>query len=612
MIVAEQIGLLNTAATAAVDPDTTYGDGFSIGSNNAPFIHGRDYVVDASSYRHAGTADHSKVMLTYRLLGEPIKNASALPTGETTSGSSVIISLSFTAGIQVGMRITGPGIPPDTFVAAINVPLSLLNMTRAATASAAGVTLAINSVFVGKVREWKFIRQMLGYPYQDYDSAGGVHLRRNLPEPIRWGTNISASTGAWRFQDNRPFLRVTANTNSSTQLNNILRVINGVSAAGAVNSPSLVGAKVYGPGIPANTTVAAFVSTSELTLSQAATATAANQTITIVLSVDRTNRFTHWCTAFGNVRGASPKAQNPATSATMYPHSSFLTVGQPPEPQFVHLDIDFTFEQLPYECRLVIDPTVRGAAIDYGGEYSRFVIYPEEASARLLQIRGGAFWDVTTGGFGQPYFTLNGDTHNGTAVIDNISSTANLGPGMAVTGVGIGAGAVIATVDSATQVTLKVVSTATATVAITFSGLVLSTVPFAGKEGLPKTIGENVFTWKWIDVPIWAYDWDAIQASFGKINSADFGSTLTAPFYTIRKECCLLETAQRIQKNNVMGEPIWDIIFYMRHCPLNDKKGYWNRLYNNLGFPQRYRVGNQDFFLSFDFANLFRPYGQWV
>ena len=64
--------------------------------------------------------------------------------------------------------------------------------------------------------------------------------------------------------------------------------------------------------------------------------------------------------------------------------------------------------------------------------------------------------------------TMNGATHSGTKVIDGIASTTGLCAGMTVTGVGIGVGAVINTVDSGVQVTLTVNSTASATVSLLF------------------------------------------------------------------------------------------------------------------------------------------------
>jgi hypothetical protein len=61
-----------------------------------------------------------------------------------------------------------------------------------------------------------------------------------------------------------------------------------------------------------------------------------------------------------------------------------------------------------------------------------------------------------------------GDTHNGTAIIDNLTDTSQFIVDMEVTGTGVGANAVIVSIDSATQVTVDQNSTADGTVAITF------------------------------------------------------------------------------------------------------------------------------------------------
>lgn len=541
---AEQIGLL--AASDGITPTDSLliGDCDAFCGTNTPFIHGRDYTVDAESYRRGGDAEHSRVTLTYRLWGEPIKYSGSILTGNTTNGNTTVANVTngaITNGyVQVGMRITGIGIPPDTFVTQVNTGTFAIVMSRAATATNTGVAISCNSIFVGKVRERKFLTMMLGFPYLAY-SGGNISLQRNLPEPLRW------SNGQWSFTDTRPNLRVTADTHSNTTLDNIQRIIDGV--ATNCSSAALNGATVFGAGIPASTT---FTSTGAAsgTLSNAATASAAGVKVTFIKPIS-TNRYTHWALSYA-VRGLGPKMQKPATSGgscsnsnPMYPTDvgGGVTPGQPPEPVYAWMDIDITFGDLPYEVRLSSDSAV-------GGEYSRSTIYPEEASARFLQISGGVSWS-TAAGYGQP--------------------------------------------AGGNQVSGKV---------------------FAGKEGAPKTIGENMFTWKWMDVPVWAYDWDAIQSHFGQINSTDFGSTLVAPFYVIPKECACFETAQRFQKNNVNGEPLWDIVFHFRCSPLDDRFGYWNRLYNNKGYPQRYTVKSggtpTDFFQSFDFANLFRPYGQWV
>jgi hypothetical protein len=64
--------------------------------------------------------------------------------------------------------------------------------------------------------------------------------------------------------------------------------------------------------------------------------------------------------------------------------------------------------------------------------------------------------------------TRNGTTTNGAATVTGLSTTVDLVVGQEVTGTGVGAGAVISSIDSATQVTLSADSTADGTVAVTF------------------------------------------------------------------------------------------------------------------------------------------------
>jgi hypothetical protein len=64
--------------------------------------------------------------------------------------------------------------------------------------------------------------------------------------------------------------------------------------------------------------------------------------------------------------------------------------------------------------------------------------------------------------------TRNGTTTNGSAVITGLAKTVDLVVGQEVTGTGIGGGAVIASIDSDSQVTLSANSTADGTVSVTF------------------------------------------------------------------------------------------------------------------------------------------------
>ena len=77
-----------------------------------------------------------------------------------------------------------------------------------------------------------------------------------------------------------------------------------------------------------------------------------------------------------------------------------------------------------------------------------------ESSGKALNLSNAGFT-----GNSAP-INLTGTTASGSPVITNISSTSQLAPGMAVSGANIPAGAVIVSVDSATQVTLNLNATA--------------------------------------------------------------------------------------------------------------------------------------------------------
>jgi hypothetical protein len=83
----------------------------------------------------------------------------------------------------------------------------------------------------------------------------------------------------------------------------------------------------------------------------------------------------------------------------------------------------------------------------------------------------GADLDLTLWTGTTPDATLTGTTTNGNKVISGLASTSGLRIGMAITGAGVGAASVIASIDSATQVTGTVNSTASGTVSVSFRKL---------------------------------------------------------------------------------------------------------------------------------------------
>lgn len=76
-----------------------------------------------------------------------IANAPAAFTGDTTNLSAVIINVSTTVGLQIGMEITGTGIPSPAYIISIDSS-SQITLSAAATATAAGVTLTPNDIQV--------------------------------------------------------------------------------------------------------------------------------------------------------------------------------------------------------------------------------------------------------------------------------------------------------------------------------------------------------------------------------------------------------------------------------------------------------------------------------
>lgn len=86
----------------------------------------------------------------------------------------------------------------------------------------------------------------------------------------------------------------------------------------------------------------------------------------------------------------------------------------------------------------------------------------------------------------------NGNTHNASTTVDTLSSTALLSVGMKVVGTGIQAGTTITTIVSATNITLSLAATATATVSLRFGivdGATLGST--GGAQSHANTIAET-------------------------------------------------------------------------------------------------------------------------
>lgn len=389
--------------------------------------------------------------------------------------------------------------------------------------------------YVSKMREWLFASQLLGYPYVDTTNAGATALVRNLPQPLDWGFNLSGGNPTYSGPTGNSAYN-PANWVIDSRGN---KATNGYIGA----SPTFASGGGYSTG----------------------------WTYQDQRSTTSVQRFTHWASEIVKVEGIGGQAQNPDTDQ-LWTEARPSSAGVPPDEVYTEVRFYVRFEKLPYEVLFANGPYYASSPSQdpaYGGEFSRYVLYTEEAQSKYVQIRGGAVWDTDTshwGNAGQP-----GQTNNG--IITTANQTA-----------------------------------------------------FAAKEGLPILVGENMLTWIWVDVPLRAYNWSRIQSYFGSINNAQFppaGSAISpvnnsnpnyapfvktsyAPFYAFGQETCMLRSASRKPKNNIFGEPLWDITFYFQYSPTYDGYGYWNRLLNTNMTFQRYMAKNsKNFFTAQDFTQLF-------
>jgi hypothetical protein len=470
----------------------------------------------------------------------------------------------------------------------------------------AGGDWAGRIAYISKRREWLFKQEILGYPYL----MNGL-LQRKLPIPLDWG-GVTGSppypnnslTPVWQYRDNRNAVKFTGLINAGSN---------------SLTSPSsttglAIGMTLEGPNIPDGTTISSVGP--PITLSKNALATDGDpggpqatlrRTLfwaywplgTSTVTSLEILRYTHWATRILKIEGIGEMLQNPdqgngfvaisLTGTTQSGSSSLLNVtknedsdldirsvangmviagpgiptgttvvsaagstivmsanatanarvivgvqggysgGAPVDEVYKRLKFHVLFQRVNFELLLATDKA-------YGGEWSRYVAYQDEPSGRFIQVFGGVLWDTEYTG--------------------NPTNVAHWGQPAAANGVGA-------------------------------QGEVRDALAY--EEGLPRLIGENTWLWKWIDVPMQAYNWPRILSMLGTVNNATFPPKVTqAPFYNAGQETLLLRSAGRQQKNNSAGVPLWDITFCWQFSGADDGYGYWNRLLNNRGYFQRY------------------------
>lgn len=137
-----------------------------------------------------------------------ISTASITPTGTVTSGSNVITAVSSTAGLGIGMAVTGTGIPANQTVTSLtSATITFGPLTATSSHSAETITLAgnigpqpdgttnTNAYYVQFIYEWT---DNQGYTYRSAPSI-----------PVAITTTGTGKTGTYIFTYNVPTLRLT-------------------------------------------------------------------------------------------------------------------------------------------------------------------------------------------------------------------------------------------------------------------------------------------------------------------------------------------------------------------------------------------------------------------
>ena len=185
-------------------------------------------------------------------------------SGNTTTSSNTISGIPSTSQFAVGDPVSGIGIPDGATVSSVDSPTQI-HISANATATGTSVALRVSPVLALTVNPSGCQTRSRGRPSRERPDTV-----MNTP-----GTRVQAARA--RRSTHHAFnpqgcAGPVISTTGNTTLNSLT-----VSAipAGAVSGTGFsAGDAISGPGIPAGTTIAAVTSTTAITLSQPATATA--------------------------------------------------------------------------------------------------------------------------------------------------------------------------------------------------------------------------------------------------------------------------------------------------------------------------------------------------
>ena len=181
------------------------------------------------------------------------RNAGVGTFTANTSSNTTLSNVSAFTGLDVGMPITGTGIPDNTTIRSLDTSANTMTISNAATATATGVTISFGShTDITETDLW---------------SHGAGFTVEAVITP--YDVNGNGQTGKGKVQENTGISvgTFTATTSSNTTLSSI----SSFTGLG-------IGMPITGTGIPNNTTII-DIGTTTITISNAATASASGVTI---------------------------------------------------------------------------------------------------------------------------------------------------------------------------------------------------------------------------------------------------------------------------------------------------------------------------------------------
>ena len=175
-------GLLNLSAATSVQLNLN-GVTFTWPSKYHLIKHG---LTSGGAPAPLSAADFAK----FSLLNAPNAPAVASITNAATTNASTTVTLASTAGLFIGQKISGPGIPSGAFIAAIT-PNANITLSAAATATATSVTLTVPQRLMRAV--------LVNSPgYVDVNLIGGSLYWKGVADaggvPAQWGVGDTFKT----------------------------------------------------------------------------------------------------------------------------------------------------------------------------------------------------------------------------------------------------------------------------------------------------------------------------------------------------------------------------------------------------------------------------------